>query len=94
MKGNFKNTLTRTTYYSLASMVFAKKNSTNLAYIELMTNISQEIDNNESTLGVLLDLAKAFDTVKHEILLRKLYHYGIRGMANERLKTIEQLGNK
>ena len=36
-----------------------------------MTKISQAIDNNESTLGVFLDLAKAFDTAKHEILLRK-----------------------
>lgn len=76
-------------------MVFAnKKNSTNLAYTELMTKISQAIDNNESTLSVFLDLAKAFDTVKHGILLRKRYHYGIRGIANERLKTIEQSGNK
>ena len=32
-------------------------------------NRSQAIDKNESTLGVFLDLAKAFDTVKHEILL-------------------------
>ena len=53
---------------------FRKKRSTNFAAIELMTKLSQAIDNNEHTLGVFLDLAKAFDTVNHDMLLMRIDH--------------------
>ena len=36
-----------------------------------------------STIGVYIDLRKAFDTLNHEMLGKKLEHYGIRGIASK-----------
>lgn len=42
--------------------------------------ISIAFENNELSIGVFFDLAKAFDTVNNDILLYELATYGVRGI--------------
>ena len=55
--------------------------STEYAILELQNRIICNMTENRWSLGVFLDLSKAFDTLDHNILLSKLYAYGIRGVA-------------
>ena len=61
---------------------FRKKFSTNHALLSIIEEIRSKLDNKHFSCGVFVDLEKAFDTVNHNILLTKLHHYGIRGIAN------------
>ena len=45
------------------------------------------MDNQEHTIGVFIDLKKAFDTIDHKILLQKLYNYGLRGKSNDWIRS-------
>ena len=60
---------------------FRKNNSTSFALIQITEKIKETIDKKKYGCGIFIDLRKAFDTVNHEILLKKLEHYGIRGTA-------------
>ena len=60
---------------------FRKNHSTSMAILELVEEMTTAMDNSQSSVAVFIDLKKAFDTVDHNILLKKLEKYGIRGLA-------------
>ena len=68
---------------------FRNSRSTYMALMDLIENIFESIDKKKYVRpkGICIDLKKAFDTIDHNILLNKLYHYGIRGISNDWIKS-------
>ena len=62
---------------------FQRKCSTLQPLIKFTEHVYEAINNKKHVLSLFIDFKKAFDTVNHRILLRKLSFYGIRGAALE-----------
>ena len=58
-----------------------------MAILDLQSKIIESLEKKEIPCAIFLDFAKAFDTVNHEILLKKLEHYGIRERTLDWFKT-------
>ena len=58
---------------------FRAKFSTEHAILDIYEKLLKNLDDGLSSCAIFLDLAKAFDSVSHDILLQKLEKYGIRG---------------
>ena len=52
-----------------------------MTLLNIIDQISTEMDNRRYSVGIFLDLSKAFDTIDHNILLTKLEIYDIGGVA-------------
>ena len=41
----------------------------------MVNDITKEMDNKNFAMGICIDLSKAFDTVEHSLLIKKMQHY-------------------
>ena len=81
MYKQLNNYLTRNNILYLHQYGFQEGHSTDHALITVTNFIYNALNNKEHSIAVSIDLKKAFDTINHSILLRKLSLYGIKNNA-------------
>ena len=66
---------------------FKKNCSTNEAVLDIYNKLLDNMDKKLITCSIFLDLRKAYDTINHTILIKKLEKYGIRGLPLQLLAS-------
>ena len=66
---------------------FTKNSSTELAALEVIDRLLNQLNKHKIPINLYLDLAKAFDSLNHGILLDKLEYYGVQNKAKDLLES-------
>ena len=66
---------------------FRKISSTELAALELLDRVLDQMDKHKIPINFHIDLSKAFDSLRHDILLDKLTYYGVTHPAKKQIES-------
>lgn len=87
LKDRIESYLKKQNYLSDKQFGFQYNKSTNDAICYLTNNIYQSMDKSKPCICIFLDLAKAFDTVSHKLLIHKLEKIGFRDNVLKLIKS-------
>ena len=82
-----RNFLNKNDILTASQNGFKTNSSTELAITTLYDKLQDNLNNKKTTCSIFLDLKKAFDSVSHDIVLKKLEHYGFRGSVRKLLNS-------
>uniref|UniRef100_A0A8C6NYB4 Reverse transcriptase domain-containing protein n=1 Tax=Nothobranchius furzeri TaxID=105023 RepID=A0A8C6NYB4_NOTFU len=66
---------------------FRKNRTTTYAIMQMVEEIAQASESEELSISIFVDLKKAFDTIDHRRLLKKMENYGLRGIAKSWIES-------
>ena len=66
---------------------FRKNSTTELAALELIDRLLNQLNKHSIPINFYIDLSKAFDSLRHDILNEKLAYYGVKNKALDLLKS-------
>ena len=73
--------------YSNTQSGFRKGHSTTTLLLKFRDDIQKAMNKHEITLSVLIDYSKAFDTINHELLLKKLVEFNFSNSTKKILMS-------
>lgn len=87
MKDRLYSFLSKANFFSVNQYGFMKGLGTENALLKFSSTIYNSLNRNLKSVAIFIDISKAFDSVNHDILLRKLYYAGVRGKQHDWFKS-------